>query len=234
MDMRAEVYSPLQNASVWLAAWVHGMEPADEMIEAWASLGYSASIDLLGEIRQRIDLQDIPSVRLVLSGAGDAMGLPGDHRESIALAGCGLLLPTWENEDEILTLGPSPALAPPMWLSPGEADSMLSAAVDQAANLVEASGYRTDSLRAPRLTVGTLADFYDTPGLPPSIPPRAAKLFARTDQVAAIIETVKNRVGEHSLDAHLLPLLRVVRTGRMVGVTYAAAEYAKLSRRPGR
>jgi hypothetical protein len=72
-----------------------------------------------------------------------------------------------------------------------------------------------------------LSDFYDTPGLPPDVPPRAAKLFARADRVAAIVETVQQTMGDHSLDPQLIRLWRHIRTARMAGVAYTLAEFAR-------
>ena len=79
----------------------------------------------------------------------------------------------------------------------------------------------------PRLTVGTLADFYDTPGLPAGVTPRAAKLFARADRVAAIIETVTDRLDDHSFDPQLFALWSHIRTARMAGVADAVVDYQR-------
>lgn len=219
MDMRAEVWSPLQNASVWLAAWMHGLEATDHLIDAWRDLGFSAPVDLLADLRQ-VPV-DEPVVRLVLSGPGEASGLPGGHREGIVIQDSHVLVPDWE---WLELTGPLPA---PMVHSPGEADELLTLATNEAARLIEAEGYQTDALNNPRLTVGTLADFYDMPGLPRVTPPRAAKLFARADRVAAILETVTDRVGDHSLDPHLLKLWRHIRAARMAGVAYTAQEFLR-------
>lgn len=216
MDMRAEVYSPLQNAAVWLSAWLHGLESTDDLIDAWRDLGFGAPVELLGQLRR-----SAVEVRLVLSGPGEASGLPDGHREGIVLGESQVLVPDWE----ILEL--DRVLPAPAFFSPGDADAQLTEATNEAARLVELSGYRTDALNNPRLTVGTLADFYDTPGLPGSTPPRAAKLFARADRVAAIVETVTARVGDHSLDPQLLKLWRHIRAARMTGVSYTAREFAR-------
>ncbi|AWB81882.1 hypothetical protein C3B44_05535 [Corynebacterium yudongzhengii] len=220
MDMRAEVYSPLQNATVWLAAWLHGHESADDLIDAWRDLGFTTPASLMAEVREKAEGAHGPQVRLLLSGPGEASGIPGGHREGIVIADRHVLVPEWEWVE-------ADTLPAPAWLSPGEADQLLTQATDEAADLIEASGYRTDALHNPRLTVGTLSDFYDTPGLPGSVPPRAAKLFARADRVAAIIETVISRMGDHSLDSQLFSLWRHIRTARMAGVTYCAGEYSR-------
>ncbi|MFC6145993.1 hypothetical protein [Corynebacterium nasicanis] len=237
MDIRAEVWSPLQNTAVWLGAWLHGLEAGDNLIDALHDLGAEGLVPVLGDIR-RAALLDAPSpaVRLILAGPGEAPALPAGGEaaraasrsgHALVLADTHVLVPDgagdwqWFEEE-----GPLPA---PAWLSPGEADELLTRATDEAARLVGVGGYRTETLEAPRLTVGTLADFYDTPGLPAAVPPRAAKLFARADRVAAIIETVKVRMGDHSLDPHLLGLWRHIRAARMAGVDYAVREFGRLT-----
>lgn len=220
MDMRAEVYSPLQNAAVWLAAWAHGHEATDSLIDAWRDLGFSAPAEVLAEVRSLLREDGEPQFRLILSGPGEASGIPGGHRAGIVVAHDHVLVPEWE-------WVVAEQLPAPAWLSPGEADQLLTTATASAADLIENSGYRTDALRNPRLTVGTLSDFYDTPGLPGSVPPRAAKLFARADRVAAIIETVTATMGEHTLDPQLLGLWRHIRTARMAGVSYCAQEFLR-------
>lgn len=221
MDMRSEVWSPLQNASVWLAAWLHGLESTDELVDAWRDLGLDASPELLRLVRGADFREGEPRVRLVLSGPGEASGLPDGLTEAIAVGNGGLV------RADARWLELATELPSPHWLSPGDADAQLTRATDEAARMVEASGYRTDELASPRLTVGTLADFYDTPGLPGATPPRAAKLFARADRVAAIVETVTGRMGDHSLDPQLLGLWRHIRAARMAGVSYAAADFAR-------
>lgn len=59
------------------------------------------------------------------------------------------------------------------------------------------------------------------------MPGRTAKLFARADRVAAIIETVTDRLGDHSLDPQLLRLWRHIRQSRMAGVAYALSDFAR-------
>lgn len=247
--MRAEVYSPLQNTAVWLASWLYGDESTDELLEALTSLGGRHTwdggpmTDLLREIRQVADTaSEDPVIRLVLWGPGQAAGIPAGSPAAEALTSAGaivvkqaggishILVPNygadgvawrWFEEENRL---PEPA-----WLTPGEADQLLSQATNQAADLIEALGFRTNELENPRLTVGSLADFYDTPGLPFGVTPRAAKLFARADKVAAIIETVTDRIGDHSLDPQLFALWRHIRTARMAGVTDAVHDYWRAS-----
>ncbi|WP_018295532.1 hypothetical protein [Corynebacterium lubricantis] len=245
MDMRAEVYSPLQNTAVWLAAWLYGDESTDELLSALTALGGKHSwdggpiTDMLREIRAVADVaSEDPVIRLILWGPGQAAGIPAGSPAAEALTRAGaivvkqsgglshILVPTYATEGVHWRWFEEEARLPePAWLTPGEADQLLSQATEQAAQLIEALGYRTSELRNPRLTVGSLADFYDTPGLPNGVTPRAAKLFARADKVAAIIETVTDRIGDHSLDPQLFALWRHIRTARMAGVADAVHDY---------
>lgn len=267
MDMRAEVYSPLQNIAVWLGAWLYELESTDDFLDAVSALGGRPTtanggpfIDVLAVVRAAAN--DAPKaattpaiagpgplVRLILAGPGEAPALPAgsESAEATAHSGVGSIVVSTGNPDFSLILVPHRQVTPgsasedwawqiieerqplpaPAWLNPGEADELLSRATDEAATIIEASGYRSNALSNPRLAVGTLADFYDVPGLPQCVPPRAAKLFARADRVAAIIETVTDRIDDHSLDPQLLALWRHIRAARMAGVAYAVTEFAR-------
>lgn len=257
MDMRAEVWSPLQNSAIWLAAWLWGHETTDELLDALTELGgrpecfdESPFIDLLAllraetqELTSQPGARGEPLLRLILSGPGEAPTLPAGSESARAAAqsSAGAIVVRTNDPEASLVLIPHPRrshtawqviredqpLPSPAWLSPGEADALLTKATDESADLITASGYQSTALNNPRLTVGTLSDFYDTPGLPPATPPRAAKLFARADRVAAIIETVTDRINDHSLDPELLRLWRHIRQARMTGVAYSAAEFAR-------
>lgn len=256
MDIRANVYSPLQNTTVWLAAWLHGLESTDDLIDALTALGGEQLLEdgrgipaLLAELRADAgplpDAGEEPVLRLVLSGPGEAPGLPAGSAAARATATNGmgaLILRTPDpHHHEILVprgvaggtrwewFGEDAPLPAPAHLSPGEADQLLARATGETASMIEASAYRSSTLASPRLTVGTLSDFYDTPGLPGATPPRAAKLFARADRVAAIIETVKERMSEHALDPQLLGLWRHIRQARMAGVSYAVREFGRVT-----
>ncbi|WP_342319758.1 hypothetical protein [Corynebacterium mayonis] len=249
MYTRAEVYSPLQNTAVWIAAWLYAAESSDTLIDALHDLGGVHTFgegpvsDLLNNIRAVADLTNPePVVRLILWGPGQAAAIAPSSPAFAALTPAGALA-IRENDEVAHLLVPSydkggvrwrwfvehERLPEPAWISPGEADRLLSQATEKAAQLIEAVGGADHDLPAPRLTVGTLSDFYDTPGLPNSVTPRAAKLFARADQVAAIIETVTDKVGDHSLDPHLFSLWRHIRTARMVGVADAVHDLWRLS-----
>ncbi|RNE49168.1 hypothetical protein [Corynebacterium alimapuense] len=245
MDIRAQVWSPLQNTSIWLGAWLYGLESTDDLIDALADLGNPELTEFLRELRNTTSslLADSgePVLRLVLSGPGEPIGIRADsaaaRAASKSTAGAILIRDPDPLTTHVLVpdsvigwqwfteTGLQPA---PAWLSPGEADRLLSKATEDAARLVEASGYRATGLDSPRLTVGALSDFYDAPGLPGSVPPRAAKLFARADRVAAIVETVTGRMNDHQIDPQLLGLWRHIRAARMAGVSYAVGEFGRL------
>ncbi|MDO5031568.1 hypothetical protein [Corynebacterium sp.] len=262
MDMRAEVWSPLQNTAVWLGAWLWGHVSADDLLEALTALGGEHTveerdeygnveqlpfIDLLSELRTATS--DIisrrerePVLRVVLGGPGEAVALPAGTSAGRAAQSTGGAIVVRTNNPSthiILTTHSRPTgtswrvfdeeapLPAPAWLSPGEADALLSAATNEAAALIEAQGYVSTELSNPRLTVGTLSDFYDTPGLPSCVPGRAAKLFARADRVAAIIETVTQRAGDHRYDPQLFRLWRHIRQARIAGVSYALSDFPR-------
>ena len=205
------------------------------------------ALSLIRESTASADPADGPTLRLILSGPGDPPALPVNSPATIAATrnGQGALVVRADSSDtgseRHLILVPEQTargtdwtifeetqrLPSPAWLSPGDADVLLSQATDESAALIEAMGYKTDKVPNPRLTVGTLADFYDTPGLPSSTPGRSAKLFARADRVAAIIETVTDRVNDHSLDPQLFRLWRHVRAARIAGVDYALMDFAR-------
>lgn len=257
MEIRANVYSPLQNTAIWLGAWVYDLAPTGDVIEAFVDLGGPHTfqdgglLDLLRWVRETLTpLVDAPFngpvISLILSGPGDAPLLPAGSlaAEKAAASDEGALLIRTADPLNSFALIPTRGCDATMWewlhvagplpmgaaVSPGEADQLLSQATRDAAAIIEQSAYSSltpNSLRNPRLTVGALSDFYDTPGLPSAVPPRAAKLFARADRVAAIVETVQSTIGDHSLDPQLISLWRHLRTARMSGVDHALAEFAR-------
>ncbi|MFC6316531.1 hypothetical protein [Corynebacterium gerontici] len=115
------------------------------------------------------------------------------------------------------------------FLMPGEADSHLRAAVDRAALLIEQQQLRLDGAPAARLAVGTLRDYFDSPGLPADIPARALKLIARADSASAVLEAMLSVLGEHSMDPELLSLSNPIRQARMSAVAFSAIELARVS-----
>ncbi|QGU02043.1 hypothetical protein CKALI_05870 [Corynebacterium kalinowskii] len=259
MDHRAHVYSPLQNVAVWLAAWLHGQVSSDECLDALMALGGrvhlagthpeapDAGIDVLKAVRRIGEdalASDEPSIQLVLTGPGEALGLRAGSESARAAIESGvgalvfpgtdrfqhhILVPrnTGAGSWEFTVFAENQLLPAPAYLSPGEADLLLTEATREAARLIELNGAAPADLPNPRLTVGMLSDFYDTPGLPFCTPPRAAKLFARADRVAAIIETVSTHVGDRALDPLLLPLMRHVRAARVAGVSHAVLELSR-------
>lgn len=257
MDIRAHVYSPLQNTAVWLGAWIYDLVPTGDVIDAFVDLGGPHTfqdgglLDLLRCVRDTLKpLIDEPFtgpvISLVLSGPGDAPLLPASSKaaQRVARSGEGALVVRSVDKFKSYALIPQRLGDSTSWdwipveghlpagaaVSPGEADQLLSRATTEAATIIEASAYSSlapNSLKNPRLTVGSLSDFYDTPGLPHAVPSRSAKLFARADRVAAIVETVQSTIGDHSLDPQLISLWQHIRTARMAGVDYALAEFAR-------
>lgn len=120
-----------------------------------------------------------------------------------------ILVPRWKEINGFTTwetFAVSDPLPSSSYLTPGDADRLLTEATRTAAELIQSSGMRNSELADPRLTVGMLNDFYETPGLPDAIAPRAAKLIARADRVTAIMETVTDVLGDHPFDQQLLSL----------------------------
>ena len=245
MDFRSQVYSPAQNIAVWIAAWHLHHTSTDNFTDAMLALGGPTDLTLLARIRALLDAahaqapMEQPLVRLALSGPGD----PGPHGVIISKGAHpheALLLREVDTPPALAELDPhrpaewdlvDPGVLPPSdYLMPGDAGRLLAQATAAAADMIEAKGFSTDALHNPRLTVGALSDFYDTPGLPDATPGRAAQLFARADRVAAIIETVGDRMGEHSVDTELIPLWRHIRRARITGVEYAARDMRRYAR----
>ncbi|MBI8988914.1 hypothetical protein [Corynebacterium meridianum] len=271
MDFRPLVYSPLQNAAVWLAGWLYGRVSYDDLLDAFGDYGTHHSLivsgpdgdespvggGLIGLLRHfRETAAPVlpllapgePVLRLVFGGPGQVPGLiAGSPAAEAARALDFSALVIRDPDPEINhVLLPGPGLGDPggvvrwRWytargpvpepdhLGPGDADRMLAGATSRAADLIESRGFTRSPLPSPRLTVGRLDDFYSGPGLPDSVTPRAVRVFARADRVAAIIETVVSEAGDHSHDAELTQLLTHLRTARMAGVAYAVGEYGRL------
>lgn len=252
MNIRPQVYSPLQNTAVWISAWLYHATSTDNLQSALQDLGgrhhYGASDapakDLLQALRATAKLDSPePVVRLILSGPGQAPTIPPHTPAYDALtpAGAILLLGMDETyhylvpdygEVQVTWNWFVDDIRPPEpeWLSPGEADELLRIAADQAATLIEASTEERVKLVNPRLTVGSLTDFYDTPGLPQDISPRAAQIFARADRVSAIIESAMAIADNHMFDQYLFAISKHIRTARMAGVAEAVQHYRRQAR----
>ncbi|WP_277102209.1 hypothetical protein [Corynebacterium vitaeruminis] len=256
MDFRAHVYSPLQNQALWLAATLYGEASFDDADYALTELGGPQRFEdeeyglapLIRQIRSFTSgfmdsFSSQPALSLTLAGPGTPVGLPAASAAAgLATSAGGAIVLASERARAYAAAVPlygqggtqwrwfelegyPPA---PAYLSPGEADFLLTTATREAAELIERMGPIATDLPNPRLTVGTLSDFYDTPGLPSSIAPRAAKLIARADRVSAIIETVTARVNDHTFDPELLSLGRHIRQARMSAITYATVEWARV------
>ena len=209
----AQLWSPVQNTSLWLAWWLHGIISADEVIDAFhATQGKhhrlepdgGGLVELLAQVRAvtndaPIGLDERPLIQLMLSGPGDAALLPvGAEGASLIVADRDPLVShvlspevidahlvswSWHQVE-----GPTPPL--PVY-SPGEADQLLREAADKATAMVRAAGHvpmGAAAFQRAELAVGALDDAFGLPGIPPGVPNRAAKLMARADHVAAIVE----------------------------------------------
>lgn len=195
--------------------------------------------------RQRFSAQ--PALAITLAGPGTPVGLPAGTPAALAATNSGgAIIVSTDDARAYGCLVPTPLPEGTQWLwfeldgyppapaylLPGEADQLLTQATNEAATLIDdARRYLgvqvTSELSNPRLTVGTLTDYYEAPGLPDSIAPRAAKLIARADRVSAIVETVTSTIGDHVFDPQLLGLGRHIRQARMSAVTYATVEWAR-------
>ena len=232
-----ENYSPLQNAALWLGAWLYGHVPTDSVIESFHELGLPISIDILKEIRAAADLEKVtlePVLQLILSGPGEPSAY--EPEEAIAIRGTDRWMLIYFVDDSSTTdhtqlgwyaMTADMPLRAPAPMSPGEADLALADAARAAAEYVERSGLAGPDLPQPRLTVGTLTDFFETPGIPAPIPIRAARLLARADRLAAIVETVTERADHHSFDPALLSLSSHIRHARIAGVANAVASFVR-------
>ena len=99
MHTRAEVYSPLQNTAVWLAAWLYNVESADDTVDALTDLGGAHSYGslpiahFLHDVRSAADLSTPgPAIRLVLWGPGQAPRLRAGSPAMEALTQAGALV----------------------------------------------------------------------------------------------------------------------------------------------
>lgn len=256
MDLRSHIYSPTQNIAVWMAAWHLHVCSTDDFTQAMQALEGPTDAQFAGRLRAALDQaadfggwldSAAPHIHLRMSGPGDplpavaaaalqAADVPARYRQAVIVVG-GAYDPNptiiARGRQDWLLLDAGSALPEPVFPSPGQADQELANATRGAAGSIAAAtatGAAAQlTAKDPRLLVGSLSDFYDTPGLPAHTPPRAARLFARADRVAAIIETVTDRLGNHSLDPQLLALSKHVRTARMAGVAYAVTEWRKQS-----
>ncbi|MHA6601907.1 hypothetical protein ACX3UO_08355 [Corynebacterium coyleae] len=99
MHTRAQVYSPLQNTAVWLAAWLYNVESTDDTLDALTDLGGTHTycdapmVQLLSDVRAAADLESPdPVVRLILWGPGQAPRLRAGSPAMDALSQAGALV----------------------------------------------------------------------------------------------------------------------------------------------
>lgn len=267
-SLREQLWSPVQNSTLWLGWWLHGLLSADDVIDAFTEVQGPAHtllvdvasgdpfdgefagrptslVDMLRAVRAvtadaPVSVSGRPLVGLVLAGPGDVPALPAGSRGAAAVAAAGAGITVADADPEVLhvlvpqlldrsmvqwtwyrTEGRAPALAVH---SPGDADRLLTEATEQAAGLIESDGLLPARHRAPRMAVGALSDYFGLPGLPVGVSPRAAKLMARADVVASIIEVTRTSEAGASLDPRILPLSRAVRTARTTAVDHAMRE----------
>ncbi|MDO4928683.1 MAG: hypothetical protein Q3976_06430 [Corynebacterium sp.] len=248
MDFRADIYSPLQNVSLWMASWLHHQESFDETIAALRELGGHqriasgefSSADVFAQWRRAYTPGS--RLRLLLAGPGMPLALPPAHPATLLSQKAGgavilshengdasVFIPIFQAADdhtdwhEFYLEAPLPQAA---WLSPGDADTQLRDATYAAAHSIAAVNPGI-SAPNPRLTVGSLTDYYDSPGLPPATPPRSSGLIARANAVTAVLETTMQRYGIHEFDPELLRLGHSIRQARMTAVDYAVAEWGR-------
>jgi hypothetical protein len=242
MAVMNDFYSPLQNAALWLGAWLHGFEPFEAVSDTLQALNlYPHDGSLINDLKQlRAASTDVPkgepALLLVLSGPGDPLPLQNPEALTAAHDSQGaIIIPSGPQGYNVVVLdstrwkwfsvpGPLPAMAVVM---PGEADQLMSAAVNQAAAAIDQMSQPLSNVASPRLRVGSLTDFYETPGLPSSVPPRAAQLIARADRATAIVAATVAH--DHVFDPQLLSLSRHIRHARMSAVAYALAEWGRLA-----
>ncbi|QDZ42628.1 hypothetical protein [Corynebacterium sp. sy039] len=229
------------------------LEALDELSGSQQSATGEPFIDLLARIRQyhqpfSQNTYTVP-VSFALGGIGNPIGIAPSHPAyelvkqgtgALFFSGADLdyatLIPVETDGSTIWHWHESQGIAPaPSYLLPGQADKMLSDATRDAVKSIEqnttAAKIHADShaLKAsqPRLLVGSLNDFYEAPGIPPMTPVRSEKLIARANNVAAIVEALVSRIGDHSFDHILFPLGQHIRQARMSAVNYAFLEWAR-------
>lgn len=276
-SLREQLWSPVQNSTLWLGWWLHGLLSTDDLIDAFqdvqgpahvlrtdpdgsdpfdgrlGTLGQPAQfgdrptglIDLFHAVREvtrdaPVGLTERPLVGLALAGAGDPPPLPAGSTGAVAVTTTGAGITVADADPDVTHVAVPRVLdrslvewtwyrcegrgVPAPVLGPGDADRLLREATDRAAQLVAASGTPAVRHTAPRLAVGALSDAFGLPGLPPGVSPRAAKLMARADVVASIIEVTRSSEAGPGLDPLLLPLSRAVRTARTTAVDHAMRE----------
>lgn len=227
MDFRARVYSPLQDAAVWLGAWLLGKASYDELTEVFIELfGSVPSAEFLRDLRTHAP-DETPILRLALSGPGDPHGLVED---AAILCGTIVLSPVLDSQGVTVAWNwrehHNPIHLP--FHSPGDASRMLTEATIHAAQIIEQNGgMKRNNLSGIRANIGKLNEFYDAPGLPAGTDHRAIKLFSQANQLAAILETMHVHVQDHSFDPQLIGLWKHLRRARITGVDCALREFAR-------
>ena len=128
--IREQLWSPVQNTSLWLGWWLHGLLPTDEVIDAFHDVQGPAHtlavdeasgdpfdgrftgrrttlVDLLLAAREvtrdcPVGLADRPLVGLVLAGPGDPPALPAGTRGAAAVSSAGAGITVADVDPEIV------------------------------------------------------------------------------------------------------------------------------------
>lgn len=115
--LREQLWSPVQNTTVWLGWWLHGVVSADDVIDAFQDVQGPAHallidpggddpfdgrfsdrptglVDLLHAVREvtrdlTVEISSRPLVSLVLAGPGDPPALPAGSRGATAVSRAG-------------------------------------------------------------------------------------------------------------------------------------------------
>ncbi len=119
VSLRDQLWSPVQNTGLWMSWWLHGVIPADALIDAFRSVqgghhrlimdadsepmcpppsasGLSDVLRAARLVTEQVDVtvESRPLVQLALAGPGDVPPLPAgtEGAKAVAQAGAGLVL----------------------------------------------------------------------------------------------------------------------------------------------
>lgn len=129
-SLREQLWSPVQNSTLWLGWWLHGLLSADELIDAFTEVQGPAHslvidsdsaemfngefdgratglVDMLRAVRSVTDaapvsVGDRPLVGLALAGPGDVPPLPQGTRGAAAVAAAGAGITVADAEPDVL------------------------------------------------------------------------------------------------------------------------------------
>ncbi|WP_297009447.1 hypothetical protein [uncultured Corynebacterium sp.] len=129
-SLREQLWSPVQNSTLWLGWWLHGLLSSDDVIDAFAEVqghahtllvdtasgdpfdgdydGRSTSlVDMLSAVRTvtadaPVSVADRPLVGLVLAGPGDVPALPAGSRGAAAVTASGAGITVADADPDVL------------------------------------------------------------------------------------------------------------------------------------